>query len=112
MQQGDILKGRVTGIKPYGAFVKLENDMDGLIHISEISEGFVRSIEDFVAVGDEVQVEVMKVGDDGKVSLSYKRLNPKRKKKYVDVELKSGFKPFETMLPAWIENYHKNGGKS
>ncbi|MGD9909478.1 MAG: S1 RNA-binding domain-containing protein [Candidatus Izemoplasmatales bacterium] len=112
MNQGDIVKGRITGIKPYGAFVKLENETDGLIHISEFSDGFVRSIEDFVSVGETVSLEVISVGEDGKVSLSFKRTNKKRRKKYVEVELQAGFKPFETMLPQWIEKYQKNGGKS
>jgi len=112
MKTGDIVNGRITGIKSYGAFVKLENDLDGLIHISEISDGFVRSIEDYITVGENVSLEVLNISEDGKVSLSYKKLNKKRRKKYVDVELKAGFKPFETMLPEWIEKYHKNGGKS
>lgn len=112
MKAGDIVKGRITGIKPYGAFVRLEDDNDGLIHISEFSDGFVRSIEDFVSVGETVSLEVLSVGEDSKVSLSYKRVNKKRRKKYVDVELLTGFKPFETMLPEWIEKYQKNGGNS
>ncbi len=112
MKAGDIVKGRITGIKPYGAFVKLEDETDGLIHISEFSDGFVKSIDDFIAVGDTVSLEVLNVSEDSKVSLSYKRVNKKRRKKYVDVELSTGFKPFETMLPEWVEKYHKNGGKS
>ncbi|MDD3122814.1 MAG: S1 RNA-binding domain-containing protein [Candidatus Izemoplasmatales bacterium] len=109
MKAGDIVKGRITGIKPYGAFVKLENEMDGLVHISEISDGFVRSIEDFVSVGDIVSLEVLNVSEDAKVSLSYKRINKQRHKKYIEVQLESGFTPFETKLPEWIEQYQKNG---
>lgn len=109
MKAGDIVKGRITGIKPYGAFVKLENEMDGLIHISEISDGFVRSIEDYMSVGDILSLEVLNVQQDAKVSLSYKRINKQKHKKYVAVELKAGFKPFETKLPEWIEKYQKNG---
>lgn len=112
MKTGDIVNGRITGIKSYGAFVKLDNEMDGLVHISEISDGFVRSIEDYIAVGENVSLEVISVGEDGRVSLSFKRFNKKRRKKYVEVELKAGFKPFETKLPEWIEKYHKNGGNS
>ncbi|MBU1144427.1 MAG: S1 RNA-binding domain-containing protein [Firmicutes bacterium] len=109
MKTGDIVKGRITGIKPYGAFVKIENEIDGLVHISEMSDGFVRSIEDFVSVGDEVNLEVLSVSEDNKLSLSYKKVNNKGRKKYVEVELQMGFKPFETMLPEWIEKYHKSG---
>lgn len=108
MKTGDIVKGRITGIKPYGAFVKIDNEIDGLIHISEMSDGFVRSIEDFISVGDEVDLEILSISEDNKVSLSYKKTNPKRRKKYVKVELQTGFKPFETMLPKWIEKYRKD----
>ena len=45
---GDIVEGIVTGIQNYGAFVMLEDDIVGLIHISEVSSKFVRSIADFV----------------------------------------------------------------
>lgn len=111
MKTGDIVKGRITGIKPYGAFVKLENDLDGLIHISEISDSFVKSIEDYLTVGDSVSLEVLGISDDQKVSLSFKRVNKKKRKKYVEVHLTDGFKPFETMLPIWIEKFRKDGRK-
>ncbi|MDY0011016.1 MAG: S1 RNA-binding domain-containing protein [Candidatus Izemoplasmatales bacterium] len=107
MKQGDIVKGRITNIKPYGAFVKINDETDGLIHISEISDGYVRSIEDYLSVGEEVTLEVIKV-EDKKISLSYKSQNKKRRKKRESVEVVAGFKPFETQLPAWIEKYQKN----
>jgi len=109
MRVGDIVKGRITGIKPYGAFVKINDETDGLIHISELSDGFVKSIEDFVNVGDVVDLLVIKIHDDHKVSLSFKSVNRKKAKKYVEVELTTGFKPLETMLPEWIEKYQKGG---
>ena len=109
MNKGEIVKGRITGIKPYGAFVKLADGTDGLIHISEISDGFVRNIEDFIAVGDEVELVVLGVNDDMKVSLSFKQANRNKKKKIVQIELKSGFQPLEDMLPVWISEYQKSG---
>ncbi len=109
MKIGDIVKGRITGIKPYGAFVKIDDEVDGLIHISEVSDGFVKSIEDFVSVGDTVDLKVIKISDDNKVSLSYKSANKIKSKKYIEIELTVGFKPFETMLPKWAEKYQKGG---
>jgi general stress protein 13 len=108
MKKGDIVTGKITGIKPYGAFVKVNEEMDGLIHISEISDGYVRSIEDFLAVGDTVSLEVLGINPDNKVSLSYKRANKNQKKKYVHVQLKFGFDPLEKMLPVWVEEYQKS----
>jgi general stress protein 13 len=107
MKQGDIVKGRITNIKPYGAFVKINDEIDGLIHISEVSDGYVRSIEDYLSVGEEVTLEVIKV-EETKISLSYKSQNKKRRKKTESTEVVTGFKPFETQLPAWIEKYQKN----
>lgn len=108
MKIGDIVKGRITGIKPYGAFVKIDDEVDGLIHISEISEGFVKSIEDYLTIGDMVELQVIKINENNKVSLSYKNTHKTKRKKYVEVELTAGFKPFETMLPKWVEKYQKS----
>lgn len=58
-QAGDIVDGKVTGIQPYGAFVALDDNISGLIHISEISDGYVRDISFYVKVGDTVRVKVI-----------------------------------------------------
>ncbi len=111
MKQGDIVKGRITNIKPYGAFVKIDDTVDGLIHISEISDGFVRNIEDYLSVGDLVTVEVLSIDDNNKVNLSYKSQNQARRKKRESVKVTTGFKPFESKLKVWMEKYYKNDKK-
>ena len=55
MKVGDIVYGRVTNILGYGAFVQVD-EYDGLIHISEFSDHFVRDIKDFVQIGDEIKL--------------------------------------------------------
>lgn len=102
MKKGSIVRGEITAIKPYGAFVKVGTDYVGLIHISEFSDGFVRSIEDYVSVGDELELTVLHVTDK-KLSLSFKELH-KRKKRY-NIVLKSGFTPLKAKLSEWLENY-------
>ncbi len=109
MKIGDVVQGRITGIKPYGAFVKIDDQIDGLIHISEISDDYVDNIEDYLKVGDTVDLKVIKVSDDNKISLSYRRLHRKKRNKREEIEVITGFKPFETMLPEWIEKYQKSG---
>ncbi len=106
MQTGDIVNGEITAIKPYGAFVKIDENTTGLIHISELSNQFVRDVEDFVEVGDTIDLKVIDVADDGKISLSYKALH-KKKKRY-NIELESGFKPLKEMLETWLENAQKD----
>ena len=102
MNVGDIVKGEITAIKPYGAFVKVDDLYIGLIHISEFSDGFVRSIEDYVSVGDVIELKVIKVNDE-KLSLSYKMLH-KRKKRY-NIVLDTGFAPLKEALSRWISDY-------
>jgi predicted RNA-binding protein with RPS1 domain len=102
MKQGSIIKGEITAIKPYGAFVKIDKDYVGLIHISEFSDGFVRGIEDYVNVGDVIDLMILKVANN-RLSLSYKALH-KKKKRY-NIELEAGFVPLKENLNNWIKNY-------
>jgi small subunit ribosomal protein S1 len=72
---GEIKKGKVTKLTNFGVFVELEPGLEGLLHISELSEHKVESPEDVVKVGDEVEVKVLRVdAADRKIGLSRKRL--------------------------------------
>ncbi|MCI5723880.1 MAG: CvfD/Ygs/GSP13 family RNA-binding post-transcriptional regulator [Erysipelotrichaceae bacterium] len=72
---GQIVEGKITGIQPYGAFVALEHHVSGLIHISEISDGFVKDISKFVNVGDSVKLKVLECDEKhSHVKLSLKAL--------------------------------------
>lgn len=72
---GDVLTGKITGIQPYGAFVALDEDTQGLVHISEITYGFVKNIADLLSVGQEVQVKVLEIDENAsKISLSIRAL--------------------------------------
>jgi small subunit ribosomal protein S1 len=76
LSEGEIRKGRVTGISNFGAFVDL-GGADGLIHISELSWGMVNSPEEIVSVGQEIDVFVLKVDKEGmKIALSLRRIHP------------------------------------
>ena len=72
-QVGDVAEGEVTGIVDFGAFVKLEQGLEGLVHISELDWGLVEDPHMFCAVGDKVRVKVIEI-KDGKISLSIKAL--------------------------------------
>lgn len=73
---GSVLTGTVETLQTYGAFIKLENGLSGLVHISQISQKRVKSPKDVLNVGDEVTVKVIAV-KDGKLSLSMKALEEK-----------------------------------
>lgn len=66
---GEVYDGEVVGIKDFGAFVKLTPGKDGLLHISRMANGRVAKVEDVLSVGDTVKVEVIEVGEGGKISL-------------------------------------------
>jgi small subunit ribosomal protein S1 len=70
---GDILTGEVTGAVDFGIFVKVEQGLEGLVHISELDWGLVEDTRALYKVGDKVQVKVIEVKDD-KISLSIKQL--------------------------------------
>ncbi len=70
---GDLVTGKVSKITNYGAFVELKNDIDGLVHISQISEDRVGKIKDVLKVGDEVKARVVKIDrDERRIGLSIK----------------------------------------
>ena len=73
IEVGNKLKGKVTGIKKFGAFVELPEGKSGLVHISEVADNYVENVEDHLTVGDEVEVKVLSIADDGKISLSIKK---------------------------------------
>lgn len=70
---GDVLEGEVTGAVDFGIFVKIEDGLEGLVHISELDWGLVEDTRSLYKVGDKVQVKVIEVKDD-KISLSIKQL--------------------------------------
>ncbi len=73
---GSILEGKVTGITKFGAFVELPGGKTGMVHISEVAPTFVKEIRDHLTENQEVKVKVLKIGDDGKISLSIKQALP------------------------------------
>lgn len=72
VEVGAKVSGKVSGITNFGAFVDLEDHKTGLVHISQVSNKFIKDIHDVLTVGDTVTVKVMSIGDDGKIALSIK----------------------------------------
>ncbi len=73
IEVGAKLQGKVSGITNFGAFIDLGAGKTGLVHISEVSNGYVKDIHDVLSVGDEVTVKVISVNDDGKIGLSIRK---------------------------------------
>ncbi len=73
---GDLVSGKVAKIASFGAFVNLDGDIDGLIHISQLSEEHVERVKDVIKVGDEIKARVIKVDKvERRIGLSIKAVN-------------------------------------
>lgn len=73
LEIGAIVEGKVTGLTAFGAFVSLPDGKSGMVHISEVSNSFVKDIKDFLKEGQDVKVKVVNITDEGKISLSIKK---------------------------------------
>lgn len=122
-----IVEGKVTAIKPFGAFIALDEQTQGLVHISQISHGFVKDIQEAISVGDVVKVKIMAIDEaTGKISLSIREAQPApessqkrpataRPKKgkpasttYRDPQNDEGFNTFEDKLKHWLKQSNEN----
>src|SRR5574344_830659 len=74
LEVGAIVEGEVTGITNFGAFVQLPEGKVGLIHISEVSNVYVKDVHDFLKEHDKVKVKVLSIDERGKIGLSIKQL--------------------------------------
>jgi S1 RNA binding domain protein len=74
LEVGSIVEGKVTGITNFGAFVELPGGKTGMVHISEVAPTFVKEIRDYVKEGQTVKVKVLNITQEGRVSLSMKRV--------------------------------------
>lgn len=102
-KKGEIAKASVTDIKPYGVFVSLDGKYNGLIHISEITDGYVRNISDYIKIGDVLNAKVLDVDDiKCQVKLSTKETLGKYSKVQIK-ETKLGFQPLKDNLDKWID---------
>jgi small subunit ribosomal protein S1 len=91
---GDLVKGKVTKLASFGAFVQLADDIDGLVHISQLSEDHVAKVKDVLKVGQEVEARVIKVDKvERRIGLSIKAAN------YSEEELRKESEAFDILKP-------------
>jgi small subunit ribosomal protein S1 len=91
---GDLVKGKVTKLASFGAFVQLQDDIDGLVHISQLSEDHVAKVKDVLKVGQEVEARVIKVDKlERRIGLSIKAAN------YTEEQLRKEAETFDTLRP-------------
>ena len=78
VEAGKIVDGKVTVITKFGAFVQLPEGKKGLVHISEVSEHYVKDIREHLTENQDVRVKILSISPDGKISLSIRKVNEKR----------------------------------
>lgn len=109
---GMIVKGRITGIQPYGAFISLDKETQGLIHISECTHGYVKNLNEVLTVGDTMDVVILDIDEyTKKISLSLRALEEQahfqyhsKKRKYrQEKTYRDGFDTIRELMPRWIE---------
>ena len=102
---GEIVTGYVTGIEKYGIFVCIDDEIDGLIHISEITKSYVRNINDYAKVGEVIRAKVIEEENNKQLKLSIKDVDYRitRKKSTKIDETEKGFSTLIIMLNKWID---------
>lgn len=100
---GNIVKGQITGVTPYGVFVSLEDDYSGLVHISEVSDKFVKDLPTLFNISDIINVKILEIDEDKReVKLSIKKIDYKVEESLSRIpETGSGFGLLEKNLGKW-----------
>ena len=114
-QVGQLVIGKVYNVKPYALFMSFEDGATGLLHISEISDSFIRDIEKYGSVGDEIKVKILSIDkDNGFLRVSYKQVPPEEmysshvNQRRLPTTSDDEFLPLKDKLDEWIkEAYDK-----
>lgn len=115
-KKNDIVKAIVTGLEPYGVFVQIDDNYSGMIHISEISNKYVKNISDYIKLNELIFVKIKSIDETSKKmnltikGIKYKMNNNIGRRKLV--ETKHGFSTLKAMLPAWIKTKNKKSEKN
>ena len=110
MKKNKVITWKIVGFQDYGMFVNC-GEYEGLVHISEISDQYINSIEQIFMIGDLVDLLVLEVCDENRLKLSYKRNHHIHKKIVKSVPMKIGFHSLNRQLPKWILEKKKENEK-
>lgn len=107
---GNLVIGKVKNIKPYALFMEFEDSVQGLLHISEISDSFIRDIEEYGSIGDEIKVKILTIDpSNGFLRVSLKQVDEQERfstheknKRSIPKIKEEEFSPLKEKLPEWI----------
>ena len=113
-QVGQLIIGKVYNVKPYALFMSFEDGVTGLLHISEISDSFVRDIEKFGSIGDEIKVKILTIDkENGFLRVSYKQVPPEEafsshvNQRRLPTVSEDEFLPLKEKLEGWINDAYQ-----
>ena len=110
-QVGQLVIGKVYNVKPYALFMNFDDGATGLLHISEISDSFVRDIEKYGSVGDEIKVKILAIDkENGFLRVSYKQVpleesySSHTNQRRLPTVTEEEFRPLQEKLEEWIND--------
>ena len=98
-QIGDVAYGSVTGLENYGIFLTFDEGYTGLIHISELSEHFVKNVGDYAQLGDVIPCIILEIDEE----LKQMKCSIKNTSYAIETYIDHGFAPLKKQLPIWME---------
>jgi general stress protein 13 len=103
-KSGDIVKGKITGIEDYGIFLSFGENSSGLIHISEISDHYIKNIYEYGKINEELSAKIISYEGNNHYKLSIKMMNEDDfNTLHFPSETKTGFQTLSENLDSWIE---------
>lgn len=113
----EILYVTIKEVKPYAAFFVTDDNQNGMVHISEISDNFIKDISKFFVKGDVIKIKILQIDEkDGFIRGSYKRIKDEEKfSSHIDLRYaldsdKADFEPLANKIPQWIDETIKRKG--
>lgn len=101
LEPGKIVKGKVSGIKPFGIFVHLEGGYSGMIHISEVSDQYVKDLNEYAKLGEMIPCRILEIDEKNKkIKLTIKNMDYELRRETKENE---NFKPLKEKFPTWID---------
>ena len=107
---GEYVIGTVNAVKPYALFLTFDDNVQGLLHISEISDSYIRDIEKYGTVGDQLKVQILSIDKtNGFLRVSLKKVPEEEafsthSNERTAPNFKEGdFEPLKEKLPEWID---------
>ena len=110
-QVGQIYEGKVTGLTKFGAFVEFDEKQVGMVHISEVTNGFLEKIEDELEIGQTVPVKVLSISPEGKIALSIKAAKKKEPSKEELSEFEMMMKKFKQRSEEKISELNRSNNR-